>query len=264
MQAPIEVQDKLAALARNMEFMEHHRVFAMVDSIESLHTFMQWHVFAVWDFMSLVKRLQRDLTCVTLPWLPPHHTKASRLINEIVLGEETDDLPDRQHASHFDMYLMAMREVGADPVRISQFIDMVRCGMSVESALKQAGAPEAVAAFVQSTVNTAMQGETAAVLGSFFYGREHVIPHMFSHLLKSWTVDPAQAPMFVYYLERHIELDTDSHGPAAQAIIHDMLGDDVAGWHVLLDAALDAVDQRIRLWDGLAKTLETSRMAVPA
>jgi Protein of unknown function (DUF3050) len=49
----------------------NHPIYGEVDSLNRLREFMQMLVFAVWDFMSLVKRLQNELTSNSLPWIPP-------------------------------------------------------------------------------------------------------------------------------------------------------------------------------------------------
>lgn len=257
---PQQVQEKFSVLTDRMKKMKHHPVFSAVNTLDDVRTFMEWHVFAVWDFMSLVKRLQIDFTQPSLPWKPPRNAKAARLINEIVLGEESDETPDGGHCSHFELYLQAMTEVGARTDAIERFIDLVRYGMTVERALQNVDAPPQVAAFVQSTMRTACEEETSSVLGSFFFGREDIIPVMFRHLLDNWTVEPAQAPTFVYYLERHIELDGDSHGPATRRIIDELLGSDERDWSAMLDAALAAVAQRIDLWDALLDTLRQQKV----
>lgn len=232
--------------------LQAHRVFSAIRDIEDLRLFMSWHVFAVWDFMSLLKQLQRKLTCVDIPWLPPANPVAARLINEIVLGEECDDMPEGGHLSHYDMYLLAMKEIGASTQQIESFVQHIRSGVSAEEALDGVGAATAIKSFVSSTLNTASTGSVHQVLGSFFFGRENVIPAMFRSLLAQWQMDEKEAPMFVYYLNRHIELDGDSHGPATWKIINELAGGDQAAIEQIKSAAEEAINARIGLWDGLA------------
>ena len=49
--------------------LQEHPIFLEINSFAQLQHFMQNHVFAVWDFMTLTKRLQQELTCMRLPWL---------------------------------------------------------------------------------------------------------------------------------------------------------------------------------------------------
>lgn len=235
--------------------LESHPVFSSIGDIEDLRLFMSWHVFAVWDFMSLLKQLQRKLTTVDLPWVPPSNPLAARLINEIVLGEECDDMPGGGYLSHYEMYLLAMKEIGASTARIESFVQRIRSGASVEEALDGVDAEPSIRRFVGSTLNTAGTGSVHQVLGSFFFGRENVIPAMFRSLLAHWQMDEKDAPMFVYYLNRHIELDGDSHGPAAWKIIEELAGNDQAAIAQLKSAAEEAIDARLGLWDGLAERL---------
>lgn len=238
--------------------LEVHPVFSAIKTIDDLRVFMSWHVFAVWDFMSLLKQLQRKLTCVDLPWVPPANPVASRLINEIVLGEECDEMPGGGYLSHFEIYLLAMREIGADTRQIEDFIRIIRAGTSVEIALQSARVDSAVSRFVTSTLNTAIMGSVYEVLGSFFFGRENVIPAMFRSLLAQWQVDEKKAPVFVYYLNRHIELDGDSHGPATWNIIKELVGDDPFANAQVKSAAEGAINARRDLWDGLAACLKVN------
>lgn len=257
-----QVQDKYVLLENKLAEMRQHNVFSAIQDMNDLRTFMQWHVFAVWDFMSLAKRLQIDFTCVSLPWMPPAEIEAARLVNEIILGEETDVMPNGKAASHFEMYLIAMQEIGASTLQINDFLKLVQEGATIGSALDQVYANPAIKNFVLTTINTALNGNTAEVLGSFFYGREDSIPEMFDHLLKTWNIEESEAEIFVYYLNRHIELDGDAHGPAVQQIMKNRLKDDVNAWNELLDSALRAVDLRIALWDALEQELSFSKKQV--
>src|SRR6202041_3773808 len=118
-----------------------HPVYAEVASVEDLRRFMEDHVFAVWDFMSLLKRLQQDLTCKRVPWFPADNARAARLINDIVIGKETDVDPDGSYVSHLELYLRAMADVGASTRQFDTFPSLARAGISVEGGLVRTGVP---------------------------------------------------------------------------------------------------------------------------
>lgn len=246
-------------IAKDYTALGAHPAFGSLRTIDDLRIFMEMHVFAVWDFMSLLKRLQREFTTMTVPWTPPKNFIAARLINDIVLGEESDDAPGGLHMSHYDLYIGAMREVGADTSKVEGFIDLLRKGEPHAAALEKVGAHPTVARFVNATLNTALNGKTHEVLGSFFYGRENVIPTMFKGLLNGWKIDASTAPMFVFYLERHIDLDTERHGPAAKAIIEELFGVNEQALLELHHAAQNAVRERLLFWDGVLAHVEELR-----
>ena len=225
-----------------------HPIYEAVDTLPRLRRFMSYHVFAVWDFMCLAKRLQRDLTSLDALWLPPARPSLARFINSIVLAEESDVDPEGHAASHFDLYLAAMEEVGAPTETAHRFLARLREGAPVEASLAAAGAPSAAASFVAETMQTVEQGATIEVLSSFLFGREDLIPDMFSRLLPRWT-ESRQARRFAYYVERHVELDGDEHGPAGQRALGEMAGDDPATWEAARRAAESAIAARTALWD---------------
>ncbi|HWT68835.1 MAG TPA: DUF3050 domain-containing protein [Pseudomonas sp.] len=228
-----------------------HPIFSEINSLSVLQRFMESHVFAVWDFMSLTKRLQQELTCTHLPWLPPCDPRAARLINEIVLGEESDDRPARGHCSHFELYLDAMREVGASTAAVERFVALQREGVSYDVALQSVEVDPAAARFVRHTLHTALHAPGHSVAAAFLHGRESVIPQMFHRILDDWGIGIEQAPTFRYYLERHIEVDSQDHGPAAEKLLARLIGDDPKREEEVYASALAAVESRIALWDGL-------------
>ncbi len=235
--------------------MVEHPVFTAIRDIQSLQIFMEAHVFAVWDFMSLLKRLQRDLTCIEIPWSPPRDRQAAQLINQIVLGEETDIGPNGEPASHLELYLGAMREVGANTASFELFQTALANGATLAEAFDCAQVAPFIREFTGHTLDIASRAPLLAVMASFFYGREDVIPRMFGNLLEKWRIGANRAPMFVYYLKRHIEVDSDQHGPAAKAILAAATADDPGRGLQILGAARQSIEARIKLWDGLLSSL---------
>src|SRR5574343_623846 len=102
------------ALAPYREQIVNHPVYKKIQTAEDVRVFMKYHVYAVWDFMSLLKALQRSLTRVELPWYPVGDAQTRFLINEIVVGEESDVDQFGVRMSHFELYLTAIKEMGAD------------------------------------------------------------------------------------------------------------------------------------------------------
>ena len=222
---------------------------------------MEDHVFAVWDFMSLLKRLQQDMTCTRVPWFPVDDARAARLINDIVIGEETDVGPDGSYVSHLDLYLRAMVDVGASTRPFDRFRSLVLIGVPVEVALARTGASAHVQGFVAHTMTLANSGTTEEVLAAFFYGREDIIPEMFRRLLK--TLYGAghgndRLRHFIYYIDRHIELDGDSHGPKGRELLDALVADSPDKGERALRAACSSIEARIALWDGTLSKLRTS------
>jgi hypothetical protein len=229
----------------------NHPIYAEICSLSRLREFMQIHVFAVWDFMSLVKRLQSELTSNSLPWMPPLRSRIARFANEVVLGEESDLSPDGKPVSHFELYLRAMDEVGADTTLVRRFITQIALGAKWEDVLEEMSVPPGVADFVNETLRCAIHGSRVEVASFFFFGREDVIPAMFERLLRLWGNAKADVPHFAYYLEGHIELDGDSHGPWAREMLTALAGQSESNWTEATSAAERAITSRIKLWDGV-------------
>ncbi len=219
---------------------------------------MEHHVFAVWDFMSLLKALQRRVCCVDVPWTPPADPAACRLVNEIVLGEESDEDGQGDYSSHFDLYRRAMRQCGADLGSINSLIETIRCGTDLDSALKSTGIAQTVQSFVKQTFNVIGSGNVCAIASAFTFGREDLLPDVFRRIVEESDTTPKNFDVFHYYLERHIEVDSGEHGPMAWKLVERLCGDDSARWQAAEKAAIQSLEARIVLWDGVCERLDAS------
>ncbi|KEO81606.1 DUF3050 domain-containing protein [Tumebacillus flagellatus] len=233
-----------------------HDIYRELNTPDKVRTFMKHHVFAVWDFMSLLKRLQNLLTDVSVPWMPGKPTQYARFINEIVLGEESDEDGNGGYISHFDLYLEAMEQVEADSRPVQHFLRALRDGKSVADALSEVGVPDTVSQFVTHTMEIALHGKPHEVAAAFFYGREDIIPDMFTHLVKDIEGQGKAVDRLVYYLHRHIELDGDSHGPLAEQLLNHLCGDDPQKKQEAMETAKRSLESRIKLWQGVVDEVQ--------
>lgn len=231
-----------------------HRLYGALDNHPAIVTFMEHHVYAVWDFMSLLKSLQRNLTCVTLPWVPTGPTGSRRLINDITLIEESDELGGC-FISHFELYLNGMTQAGADRSVIDAFIDLIRAGTGVPEALAAAGVPAPSAAFVNTTWDFIKTAPVHCQAAAFAFGREDLIPDMFEQVVKVNDNQGGRLDTFVDYLARHIEVDGEEHTPMAMQMLADLCGDDTDKWRECAETVTNALDARVRLWDGIVAAI---------
>ena len=250
------IQEEILSLR---EELKSHRLYQQLQTVEDIKIFTQDHVFAVWDFMSLLKTLQRELTCVSIPWVPRKKGKLTQFINEITLAEESDVDLSGESKSHFEMYLDAMRHMGSDTRKIEVFLSKIDQKSSVEEALDLAEVPEAVKNFVKVTFKTIYSNDAHKVASAFTFGREDLIPDMFIEIIHQ-THEQESFKDFLYYLNRHVELDGDSHGPLSLDMIVELCGDDQQKWSEVLVTAKEALEVRISLWNYIADTISKHKL----
>lgn len=229
----------------------NHKVYSVINSLEDLRIFMEYHVYAVWDFMSLLKALQINLTCTSVPWFPVGSANTRYLINEIVAGEESDVDSTGQRKSHFEMYLDAMAQCGADTSGINTFIHALQKTGDLPNAYRAAGTPEPAREFVDFTFKIIHSNAAHLQTSTFTFGREDLIPNMFLTMVNDLNRKfPEQLSLFKYYLDRHIEVDGDHHSYLALAMTAELCADDEALWQDAEQASIAALEKRIALWDG--------------
>jgi hypothetical protein len=233
-----------------------HPLYKMMDRKEDIQIFMEHHVYAVWDFMSLVKKLQLDLTTTSLPWVPNKMPFAGRLINEIVWGEETDINKDGIAMSHFEMYMQSMDQVGASTSSISKFLIEIEKFDTIQDHINSADLPDFIKNFLLFTFDVIESDKTHVIAAVFTFGREDLIPDMFIEMVKTINNEPnLDLSHLIYYLERHIEVDSGEHGPMALKMIQELCGDDPVKWDEALEASKTALNHRISLWNGIASLI---------
>ncbi|WP_027945844.1 DUF3050 domain-containing protein [Amycolatopsis taiwanensis] len=234
-----------------------HELYKRLNTKDAVVTFLEHHVFAVWDFMSLLKTLQQKLTCVSVPWIPSGSTTSRRLINDIVLVEESDELGSG-FISHFELYLDGMRQAGASTAAVDTFIEALRAGTPVPAALKEAKVPAPSAEFVTATWGFIENAPVHCQAAAFAFGREDLIPDMFDQVA-ALNAELGGLSTFVDYLRRHIQVDAEEHTPMAMQMLVDLCGDDKTAWQECEQTVTTALTARRKFWDGILAEMPAGR-----
>jgi len=235
----------------------NHDLYKYIETPNDLKIFTQHHVFAVWDFMSLLKKLQQQLTNINSPWTPNGNPKFTRLINDIVLAEESDLNRHGKPQSHFEMYLDAMEDLEASTHQIRHFTQQIEHGTDIFLVISASDLPKSVKSFLIFTFNTIYHQHPHDILSAFTLGREELIPDMFTEIIEyiqeKFPKDNIQNLKF--YFERHIEVDADEHGPMAIELLENLCQNDINKWKSVEKTAETALRKRLELWDGILRTI---------
>jgi len=235
--------------------LEEHPVYEAVESLEDLQCFMEHHVYSVWDFMSLIKYVQSVVAPAQYPWVPKGDASIRRFINELVLEEETDETHiEGEFSSHFELYQRAMLEVGADAEASFDFV-RIAGEQGIDAALRLPDIPSASRDFTETTFKFINGDQPHKVAAALALGREHIIPCMFRSILDKMKVSVEQAPIFHFYLNRHIDLDGDCHGPLSLKLLNSLCDNDETKVQEAIDAAKAAISARIEFWDGVLTSI---------
>lgn len=244
---------ELSRISVLQQQLNQHPVYAALQTVADLQCFMQHHVYSVWDFMSLIKYLQQQVAPIECPWRPQGDPSVRRFINELVLEEESDEVPNGTHGSHFELYCLAMQEVGADTRTVLRFIELLAT-QPVTTALNNAAVPMAAQAFTSTTFAFIDSQQAHRVAAALALGREHIIPSMFRAFLQRMNITEQQAPIFHYYLKRHIALDEDFHAPLSMRLLMHFCHSE-ALLQEAEQAAIIALQARYQFWDGVLAVL---------
>ena len=229
----------------------NHKVYSAINDVNDLKIFMQHHIFAVWDFMSLLKSLQNNLTCTSVPWYPKGSANTRYLINEIVVGEESDIDADGVRKSHFELYLESMEQCGADTSSFDHFITEMKNSGDFKKAYFASNAPQESSDFVDFTFKIINSNKDYLQAAIFTFGREDLIPGMFISIVNDIHKNfPDSISIFKYYLERHIEVDGDHHSHLALQMTANLCGTNAQYWKEAEEATIESLQKRIHLWNG--------------
>ena len=242
--------NKLDVITQKHRELQEHSLYNEIKTLNDLKIFMRYHVFAVWDFMSLLKSLQREITCVSVPWRPSSYPKkVVRFINEIVLGEESDVDEKGEYNDHFSMYLEAMNEIGVSTEEIEALIN--------EGNLNEL--PKEIKDFVSFNIDLGTSDLHHLTASAFFYGRENLIPDIFEPIVEVLEKENLNAKALNYYLKRHIELDGDEHGGLAKLLLEELCEDDQQ-LDQAYDTAIVSLEYRKKMWDYILQEIQNARL----
>ena len=241
----------------------NHSLYSKIKTIDDLRNFVQTHIFAVWDFMSLLKSLQIQLTCTNTPWIPNKNSKTAYLINEIVLAEETDINQIGERMSHYELYLEAIKSFVADTNDIDLFLNKLN-NEDIFNTINSSRIPKEVKEFLEFTFKIIEEGKPHKIAAAFTFGRENLIPSMFTAILKNFQKNfPEQdISKLIYYFERHIELDEDEHGPMALEMVTELAENDPEKWQEIEEVSIEALKKRIGLWNSIESIIVNKKVLV--
>lgn len=244
------VERELKGLRRKLA---KHRLYKSLHKVEDIQEFAEHHVFAVWGSMSLLKVLQQQLTNTKIPWSPVPNPVLARLINEMVLTEESGINEQGLAQSHFEMYVDAMQEIGADTSQIHQFVQLIYAGATVDYAMNQIKIDRKISHFIVYIFNIIKTGKTHLIAASLILSRTDIPSKIFLEILTDTEQD---AHKWKYCLTHHAEFNPGQYGTSSLELIAELCGKNKKDWQEVIEVAKHALNQKIILWNRITEMIE--------
>ena len=232
-----------------------HPLFANKLEPKHMCKFMESHIFAVWGFMSILKSLQKIITPSNLPWIPNKNTKNGlvNFVNEIILSEESDYIEGIGFISHFEIYLLAMKNMGAKTDQLDKLTSRIMDNGYNKKFIDDVDASAEVKSFLKYDLEVSMNGTLPEIIGAFTLGREKVIPNMFSYILPA-IEETSASKYLITYLERHIDIDGDRHGPLSMKLLNASC--DKEQLSPAYASAIKSLELRLLVWDRIYEDIK--------
>jgi hypothetical protein len=170
------------------------------------------------------------------------------------VGEESDVDQNGVRMSHFELYISAMEQSGADTAVIKNFIRHILEKKSIIQSSTEAGLNEAAMNFMNNTFEVIRSKPTYVQAAVFTFGREDLIPDMFLGLIHELNKTlSGRLGILEYYIERHIEVDGGHHSHLAYQMTSELCGNDESKWQEATEAAKGSLLARLELWDSVLR-----------
>ena len=171
------------------------------------------------------------------------------------MEEESDIDLNGGYTSHFELYLKAMQDIGADTTVIQELVSSVRRGGEINRIIDDSKLPNYLKSFLLTTAEIITSKSNPKIASSIYFARENLIPVIFPGFIENINEINSRCKMFQYYLERHVELDSNSHSKLARQALISICGNDKAKWEEAEKSAKISLKARLVLWDGIISKL---------
>ena len=143
-----------------------------------------------------------------------------------------------------------MEEIEAETATINHFVSGIKDLDSIGNYIKKSDLNSAIKSFLNFSFLTIEGWKSHEIAAAFTFGREEIIPDMFIEIIQQTEkTNKISLDKINYYLQRHIDLDGDEHGPLAHEMIVGLCKNDSKKWEEVIDISKKALKERIQLWD---------------
>jgi hypothetical protein len=135
---------------------------------------------------------------------------------------------------------------------MEKLLTILQSGKCIQESIEATELPPSVKQFLHYTFQIAQEAPLHVKAAVFTFGREDLIPDMFTQILnKIYAEHPNKVSIFKYYIERHIEVDGGHHSQLATEMVTERCGKDPLKWKEATQAAIKSLEMRSLLWDAI-------------